>query len=230
MAGVRRRNIRRWTGGLILLFVVGLGIQGWRSIDRVRRENRVLREIVSRLEADSRIAEVLVTDVRYNPLLQRHMTTIKFLEYAADGRPLEPRYFTFSGNVIQFQSLVVRFDDRFVERGDALRGKSVSLFWKVFFLDGPRTEEFVITPLKGIPEGYKVPGERSSFERRIWNEFWRIALDEDAAARRGVKSAQIEAPGTRFVPGLLYTLRLEHDGGIRIEARRIPEILKGERL
>ena len=100
--------------------------------------NAVLEQIITRLTADSRVAEVLVTAVNYDEALKRNFTTIKFLEYDGAGQPLEPRYFTFSGNIIQFQSLVVRFDDRFVEAGDRLRGKSVYLVWKVFCLDGFR--------------------------------------------------------------------------------------------
>jgi hypothetical protein len=36
----------------------------------------------------------------------------------------------------------------------------------------------------------------------------------------GIKNAQIEAPGTKFVPGLIYTIKIEHDGGLRIDADR----------
>ena len=41
---------------------------------------------------------------------------------------------------------------------------------------------------------------------------------------------QIEAPGTMFVPGTLYTLKIEHDGGIRIDATPLSPILRGERI
>jgi hypothetical protein len=43
-----------------------------------------------------------------------------------------------------------------------------------------------------------------------------------------VKNAQIEAPGSIFVPGTIYTIKIEYDGGLRIDAKPIPEILKGE--
>ena len=59
-------------------------------------ENKVLKAMVERLQADSRIAEVAVTNVVFNPLTNQHMTTIKFLEFDVLGKPLEPRYFTFA--------------------------------------------------------------------------------------------------------------------------------------
>ncbi len=46
----------------------------------------------------------------------------------------------------------------------------------------------------------------------------------------GVKNAQIEAPGTKFIPGALYTIKIEHDGGIRIDVQALSAILTGERI
>ncbi|HPB67390.1 MAG TPA: hypothetical protein PLT76_04915 [Candidatus Omnitrophota bacterium] len=193
-------------------------------------KNKILELMISRLEADSRIAEVLVTEVVFNPMTQKHMTTLKFLEYDALHQPMAPKYFTFTGNIIQFQSLVVRFDDIYVKQGDPLKGKSAYLFWKVFMLDGKNTEEYIVTPLHGIPEGYKIPGGENEFEQKLWREFWTFALDSKKAISQGIKNAQIEAPGTKFVPGILYTLKIEHDGGIRIDTQPIPAVLRGEKL
>ena len=38
------------------------------------------------------------------------------------------------------------------------------------------------------------------------------------------------APGTKFVPGKLYTIKIEHDGGLRIDVSPLPEILAGEKI
>jgi len=62
------------------------------------------------------------------------------------------------------------------------------------------------------------------------DEFWEYALDSEKSITKGIKNAQIEAPGTKFVPGILYTLKIEHDGGIRIDTAEIPSILKGEKI
>ncbi|MCC6758927.1 MAG: hypothetical protein IT395_04800 [Candidatus Omnitrophica bacterium] len=207
-----------------------LSFWGFRTVLNILDEKRALQEVIMRLTADSRIAQVIVSDVRYNPITQKHMTTIKFQEFDSRRHPMEPRYFTFSGNLIQFQSLVVRFDDIHVKNADALRGKSAYLFWKVFVLDGPNTQEYVISPVNEIPPGYKAPSPRNRFEDAIWSEFWNIALNPRKAGQRGIKSAQIEAPGTKFIPGLLYTIKIEHNGGMRIDASEIPEILKGEKV
>ena len=193
-------------------------------------EGRVLRQVIDRLSAESRAAEVVVTKTELDEIAQKVKTTIKFLEYDAQGRPLPAKYFTFQGNVIQFQSLVVRFQDKFIKGGDRLRGKSAYLFLKAFVLDGAKTQEFEITPVHQIPQGYKLPGEKSKFETALWGEFWNYALGPRARERAGIKNAQIEAPGSLFLPGTIYTIRIEHDGGLRIDTQPVPEILKGEKV
>ena len=208
----------------------GVGYVGYRYYYQYIQENAVLRQIADRLQADSRVAEVLVTGVNFDEQKRQTFTTIKFLEYDSKGRPLEPRYFTFSGNIIQFQSLVIRFDDFYIRRGDKLRGRSAYLFWKVFMLDGANTQESEITEARTIPSGYKLEGTTHPFEEKLWAEFWTYALDPQKAGSGGIKNAQIEAPGTMFVPGVLYTIKIEHDGGLRIDAAQLSPILKGEKI
>jgi hypothetical protein len=193
-------------------------------------EQEILKNVIARLEADSRIAEILVTGVNFDEKTQQTFTTIKFLEYDAQGEPLEPKYFTFSGNIIQFQSLVIRFADNFIRSGDRLRGKSIYLFLKAFMLDGKNTQEFDITQANEIPAGYKLKGKTDPFEQKLWRSFWEYALSPKNAQQAGVKNAQIEAPGTMFLPGNLYTIKIEHDGGMRIDITKLSPILKGEKI
>lgn len=211
---------------LIVVLLIVAGVFWWQHGQRVK----VLEQIVERLNADSRVAEVLVTEVKFDEATRKHMTTIKFLEYDAAGRPLEPRYFTFKGNVIQFQSLVIRFDDQYVKKGSPLKGKSAYLFWKVFMLDSSQTQEFTLTPYGTIPQSYKLDEVTHRYERKLWQHFWDYALDPKQANQDGIKNAQIEAPGTVFVPGVLYTIRIEHDGGLRIDARPLSPIFQGETM
>ena len=212
----------------LVCLVAFIGVLAYKLIFTYVNENKVLKQVVSRLEAESRIAEVLVTKVKYDEESGNMFTTIKFLEYDVNQNPLDPMYFTFSGNIIQFQSLVIRFDDRYIKVNDKLKGKSIFIFWKVFMLDGSNTQEFEISKINKIPQGYKIEGSNNYFEKKLWESFWSYALNPKTAKMKGIKNVQIEAPGTIFVPGMLYRLKIEHDGGIRIETISLPEILKGE--
>lgn len=208
----------------VTVMAAGLWVYRWLEKDRI------LRQVIERLSADSRVAEVLVTKSEYDEQSKRIKTTIKFLEYDASGQPLEPKYFSFLGNVIQFQALVIRFNDKLVETGDRLRGKSAYLFLKVFVLDGEKTQSFDITENYEIPAGYKIRHTESEFEKDIWVRFWDYALKPEMRENTGIKNAQIEAPGSMFLPGTIYTIRIEHDGGLRIDTAPIPAILKGENI
>ena len=210
----------------VLIFLIGKGV--W-FLAKKFEENRILNKVVQRLSADSRVAEVLVTRSDFNEETKKIETTIKFLEYDTTGKALEPKYFTFQGNLIQFQTLVIRFEDKLVQAGDKLRGKSAYLFLKVFVLD-KEAQVFDLTTAHEIPRGYKVPGITSEFEKSLWEEFWNYALDPKARGRKQIKNAQIEAPGSMFLPETIYTIKIEHDGGLRIDTQPIPEILKGEQV
>jgi len=190
----------------------------------------MLRQIIERLSADSRIAEVVVSEVNIDPVSRQTYTTIKFLEYDAQQQPLESRYFTFSGNIIQFQSLVIRFDDFYVRKAHPLKGKSAYIFMKVFSLTDKGAQVYQINKINAIPSGYAVGRTRNAFEKRLWEKFWHYALNQKEAKKLGIKNAQIEAPGVRFIPGMLYTIKIEHDGGMRIDTQSLPQILKGERI
>ncbi|MFZ2357330.1 MAG: hypothetical protein WAW67_05895 [Candidatus Omnitrophota bacterium] len=193
-------------------------------------ENNLLKKVIERLTADSRVAEVIVTDVKRDSKTKKTNTTIKFLEYDTKLNPLEPKYFTFSGNVIQFQSMVIRFDDFYVKKGHSLKGKSAYLFMKAFMLTNNGAEVFVITKVNEIPSGYEVAEVKNNFEKKIWQKFWEYALNPEKAGKVGIKNAQIEAPGTKFIPGMIYTIKIEHDGGLRIDAKPVTPVLKNEKI
>ncbi len=210
-----------------LIMGICLGVKVFFLIQHTFHENKVLKQVVERLSSESQVAEVLVTKAELDEDKGKIRTTIKFLEFDVEGKPLEPKYFTFFGNQIQFQSLVIRFKDDFVKKGDGLKGKSIYLFLKAFVLDGKDTQEMIINPVSEIPKGYKLEVD-DLYEQRLWNRFWDYALNPETKEIEGIKSAQLEAPGTLFIPGTIYTLHIEHDGGLRIDAKPIPAILKGE--
>jgi len=212
--------------GIRLVFVAVLSGAAAFFIARIYYENRLLAKIIERLSADSRAAEAVVTEVKTDPAANKAYTTVKFVEFDAKGKPLEPRYFRFSSNIIHFQSLVIRFDDYYVKSSHPLKGRSAYVFMKAFaFVDGG-IESYQINAVNEVPSGYAVSFTKNPFERRLWQRFWEYALKADTAKRSGIKNAQIEAPATKFIPGLLYTLKIEHDGGLRIDATPLPTVLR----
>lgn len=222
--------MKRMVGMAKIIVLLGiLAFVCWYVV-RLLSEQAILRKVIDRLLAESRIAQVLVTGVRVDPATQQVFTTIKFLEFDANGNPLPAKYFTFSGAIIQFQSMVIRFDDFYVKKGDPLKGKSAYVFMKAFSLKESGSEVFQINEAFEVPSGYKIEGLKSDFERKLWRKFWEYALNPKESKRAGIKNAQIEAPGTKFIPGFLYTITIEHDGGMRIDVQELPAILRGEKV
>jgi hypothetical protein len=256
MFGKIQKTLRKFLALVLFFFIF---IYGFKFVN----EYLTFKKIIHNLKAESRLAEVLVVESSIDEFTRKYTTTIKFLEYDVKGRPLNPKFFTFKGNLIQFQTLVVRFDDKYIEQGHRMKGKSICLFLKAFVLDGANTQECVITPVTrtepappskkntwwdpilgqlrlvrppkpgepefSVPDGYRVGDPPNYFEKEIWAKFWKYVIDPAERNRIGIKNAQVEAPGSVFVPGTIYTLILEHDGGVRIDTRPIPEILKNEK-
>lgn len=208
-----------------LLFFIILILAAFYLI-KSTNERIALKKIIERLSAESRVAEVLVTDTHIDHRTNKTYTTIKFLEYDTSNNPLPEKYFTFSENIIHFQALVIRFDDFYIKKGDSLKGKSAYIFMKAFVLTDKGAEIFKINGINEVPSGYKVIGAKNSFERKLWQRFWEYALGAKEAQAIGIKNVQIEAPATKFIPGMLYTIKIEHDGGLRIDSREVSPIFK----
>ncbi|MCX7927370.1 MAG: hypothetical protein N2606_04465 [Candidatus Omnitrophica bacterium] len=214
---------------LLFIFVLGIAyfcISWWLAF----QQTKLLKEVVERLSADSRVAEAIVSKVSFDGESGKKLVTIKFVEYSSSGQPLDARYFTFSSDIIYFETLVIRFDDLHIKKGHPLKGKSAYLFRRAFALVGDTVEQYEITPINTVPQGYQIGKKISRWEQRLWQYFWEYALKEDVRKKEGIKNAQIEAPATKFVLGFLYTLKIEHDGGLRIDVQKIPPVLQMDRV
>ncbi len=185
-------------------------------------EIRRLREVVERLETDRRAADV--TDVRrvYDAATKSDWTDFRFVEYGPDGTALPARDFRIQGTVAYFDALVIKFDREHVKAGDALRGKSIFLFRRIFGEHQKPAEGFPVdgTNAPGgvpVPAAYRLsPGRVGDFERELWADFWRLTADEAYQKAMGVRASHGEAAYTKLEPGKTYRLVIENAGGITI--------------
>lgn len=190
----------------------------WREQQRTAE----LRQIVRRLRAERRVADVIVTDQQtVNGTLH---TTILFVEYAADGRALPGRRFTIEGNTAHLDALVVKFDGKFVEQNDELRGHSVALFTRIYGETQSPAHAFPIDIPGEVPEVYRAQGQAvDAFQKELWQNFWKLADDASYRSAMGVRVAQGEGVWRPFERDRLYTITLECNGGLNIGS----EPLKG---
>lgn len=201
--------------------------------DHLRKENEILarekfqlQQAIERLTAESRVAEIYVVDqVRAGELVdgkpaETDLTTLDFVEIDREGHPLPSRRVTVKGTTPRFEGLVIMFDQEQVAMGDALRGKSLALFTGVYGELQAPVDAVRLDEAGEVPNVYRINPEPTELERKLWAHFWDYARNPDLAAREGVRLAQGD---TKFVPmrkGDVWTLSLQHNGGLNIKIRR----------
>ncbi len=226
----------QWMIGLAVVTATGIGTV-WllspgevarlrREQEELQRERRELQAIVQRLTGETRVAEVHVVDQivegqRVNGRsAERDLTTIEFIELDRDQHPLPSKRFVIQDDVIFFDALVVKFDHEHVAAGDALRGRNLALFRRIYGEHQQPADGFAIDPTRDVPDVYRVNPAPSAFERTLWGKFWEYAGDPVLAAKEGVRVAQGEAVYAPMRRGEIWTLSLDDDGGLNLKLRR----------
>ena len=195
------------------------------DVESKRKQIEQLDTSLRLLKTDHRVARIVVSDQR--PAQNRAMlaTTFQFFEIDDAGRALEePRTYTIDGDRLYVDAYVVKFDDRFVEQGDPLRGTSIFLFKRLWGEYQNPTDGYVLDRVRARPVGYSDGHEMSDFEKRIWNNFWDLANDPERLAAAGIRSAHGEAPSMRLKKGMSYRLNLRASGGLSFEPETQPEV------
>jgi hypothetical protein len=194
-------------------------------LNDARQKNEQLKQVVQRLEAERRVADVIVTGQKNEGGVQK--TTLLFVEYARDGSTLPARRFTIDGNVAHIDAIVVKFDRDFVQDNDPLRGHSLALFTRLYGENQPPEKGFRIDTPGEIPDVYRSADPQvSDFERELWANFWKLADDEAYRKSRGVRVAQGEGVWVPFYPDKLYTVTLDSDGGLNITSSPLKGIYR----
>lgn len=212
----------------LLLVAMVFGFQFYRARHSVEAQlqaekdrNAELQSIVVRLSSERRVADVLVTDQTPSENGQLR-TTLLFVEYDRRGEPLPARRFVIDGQVAHIDALVVKFDGKYVQENDSLRGHSVALFTRIYGEHQAPDSANQIDQPGQIPPTYRGADARvSSFETQLWSDFWRLADDPAYRASMGVRVAEGEGVWRPFQPGYLYTVTLENNGGLNIASEKI---------
>lgn len=194
-----------------------------RQLDEEKKHTEALKQVVSRLETEQRVADIMVTDQPQSAGTPQ--TTLLFVEYGKDGQALPPKTFTIDGKRGHIDALVVKFDGKFVEQNDPLKGHSVALFTRLYSDQTDPAHGYQIDDPGHIPAVYRgAAQEVSSFEQGLWQNFWRLAEDPNYRKEMGVRIAQGEGVWTDFEKGWIYRVTLESNGGLNIVNSRIPGI------
>lgn len=194
-------------------------------IRQLEQEVRYKQEVIGRLEAERRVAEILVTDQQTVGGVKT--TTLLFVEYDKADNQLPARSFTVRGEEVHVDALVVKFEHALVEAGDAIKGKSIALFTRIYGdATAPDKGDPIDTPDQP-PDIYKgTDPEVRQVETALWKQFWHLAYDEKARSDAGVRATDGLGVHEPLRPGYLYTLKLEAAGGLTLQREELKAVYK----
>ena len=186
------------------------------EVDLAASEARVaeLDMALDYLKIDHRLARLAVVDQEETE--EGTLTTVRFEELGLDGLPLgQPAEYVLPGKVAYLESLVIKFDDGLVERGDAWRGTSVCLFRRLFSERQSPQEGQPLDTVGQSPLPYA--DDRSpELVAALWTRFWDYANDPEAADAAGVRAIHGEAPFIELRDGASYLVELRSSGGLSL--------------
>ena len=193
--------------------------QSRREVELKTRQLQELRVRLALLKIDHRVARIEVVAQEPVPGKDGEVrTTVRFIEYDEDGQPIgEEQELTIEGSQLYLESLVIKFDDDYVEAGEFLRGTSLCLFNRVFSESVAPRDGVEIDRRGSHPSPYTGgDGADEMFQAELWEHFWEYANDPEAAAEKGVRAIHGEAPFMKVRPGRSYEVELRSSGGLSI--------------
>jgi hypothetical protein len=188
------------------------------QIHALQERAQALEAAVRLLRHTERRARIVVLDQA--PGAEGHLVTrIRFSELDARGEPLgEPREFSVTGDEVYVDTLVIKFEDEFVTAGDALKGRSLLLFRRIFGDRHRPVDAHVLDREGQMPQAYAAEKAPTAFERELWAQFWALANDPAEAKRRGVRALHGEAVSTKLKKAGVYAVTFRSTGELTIQA------------
>jgi hypothetical protein len=186
------------------------------AVVELEQEKQRLLEYARRLSASRRVAQIDVVRQRVDDL-GRTVSTLLWQEIGPDGTRGKPLAVETIGDLVYFESLVIKFDPHFVGEGDPERGTSLALFRRIFGQcqapeSVPELDRAARPPLDD-------PHCSGALHDELWRRFWDMVDDPQVAAEYGVRVAQVEAPAVPLRAGQVWELNLDAAGGLNL--RRI---------
>jgi hypothetical protein len=194
--------------------------------DQIREQRGIILKLEQekqRLETFLKILKHIDRRARVEVLRQAKdaqgnlQTTIRFTEIDDSGRPVGAfRDLALPGQEVYFDTLVIKFDDHFIQEGDPFKGRALMLFRRIFSSTMRAEDGFVIDADGQVPNVYAGREAPSGFEKDLWKRFWELANDEKMAKEHGVRAIHGDAPYMRLEPDRVYEVCLRSTGEVII--------------
>lgn len=222
---------------LVSLLVVGAGAAGIYMADQlVLAPRRQLEAKVAKLEAETlrlktylKLLEYTERRAQLEVISQTKdaagetLNKLRFTELDPQGGVVgAQRVLEIKGEEVYVDTLVIKFEDHFVEEADPLRGKALLLFRRIFTNRVKPDDGYVLDRNGAPPDLYAGRTPPSPFERELWGKFWEMANSEELAKQSGVKAMHGQAVYGRLMPNMVYTLLMRSTGEMILPAPKAP--------
>jgi len=190
------------------------------EVDQLEQERTQLLEYARRLGAARRVAQVDVVRQRKDQL-GRTVSTLLWQEIGPDGMLGQPVAVETVGKLVYFESLVLKFQQKYVGEADPVRGASLAMFRRIFG-DCQAPDSVLELDRFARPPRSLESEENERLCAELWDKFWEFVEDPRLAEEFGVRVAQCEAPAVPLDAGQTWVLTLDAAGGLnlrRIDAR-----------
>jgi len=188
-----------------------------KRISQLEQEKERLETFLRLLKYTERRARVEVLSQTIDAAMGIPVNTLRFQEIDPDGKPsAEAVEIELSGREIYFDTLVISFDDTYVENADPLRGRSLLFFRRVFSEQIAAKDGVYLNPTGQEPLAYAMSLAKNEFERGLWQDFWTISNDEALTKKKGIRAIHGKAPFQVIEPGKVYEITLRSTGDLEI--------------
>jgi hypothetical protein len=187
-----------------------------------RRELEHTRTALKLVKVDHRKATIEILSRGTDPDTGEPWFEVEFVELTPEGIPLaQPRRFRLKGTMMYIDSWVVKFEDKYVEQADELRGGSLCVFKGLWGdLDSPEDHYLLDDAKSGVNTAYGTLSEAGPLEQKIWDDFWDIANHPELQNELGVRANHGQINYLKVEPGMLYEINLRASDGLTIKVAR----------
>lgn len=179
-------------------------------------ENDRLATSLKLLKLDKRAAFVEVMEKGVDGRKQAYLE-VRFTEVDPEGNPIgTSKDYTLHGETFFIDTWMAKFEDRYIEEADGLRGASLFKFKRIFGDDEkPSEAQSLEHTSSDVPEFYKQKAV-SDFEKQIWADFHTVCNDPTRQGELGIRAIGGQAPHIKAEEGRTYKVTIRNTGDISL--------------
>jgi hypothetical protein len=192
------------------------------KVAKLESETLRLKTFLKLLEHTERRAQLEVIS-QTKDAAGETINKLRFTELDPQGGVVgAQRELEIKGDEVYVDTLIIKFEDHFVEAGDPLKGKALLLFRRIF-TNRVKPDDGYVLDRNGLPpDVYAGRTAPTPFERDLWARFWEVANNEQLAKQAGVKAMHGQALYGRLLPNMVYTLLMRSTGEMILPTPKAP--------